>query len=345
MAPFPLIDPMAPAPMALAPPSLDMVEHALLLIGRTHKARPAAAQAAHEELTRWRAMGPAHAQAIETAQGLWDGTDGSGLKESVPMPRSQAQVQQARRRALGVLGLGGLAALLAGGGRWYRAQPVLQVALSTGHAQLLERTLPDGTVLNLAARTAGTVSYFRDRRDIRLDHGEIRFAVAPDASKPFTVTTEWGRVRVLGTTFSVSARDGRMKVAVAQGRVAVWPGGQGGVPVEMEGIPAATLGAGEAVEADARGMGRQTTIPAADIGAWRQGWLVFDNTALPEAVARWNDYLPQPLRLGAAPGLQALRLSGSFPLRNPQAFLNGLPDMLPVRVVRAPGGDHSIELR
>jgi transmembrane sensor len=40
-----------------------------------------------------------------------------------------------------------------------------------------------------------------------------------------------------------------------------------------------------------------------------------------------------------------LRLSGSFPLRQPQAFLTGLPDMLPVRVLRNGAGDVSVELR
>lgn len=320
---------------AAAPsPSRQLVEHALLLIGRMHKAGSEAAHAAGDELARWRDADPAHAAAAETAQALWDGTDGSSLRDSVPLPPSQANIQRTRRRVAGLLGVGGLVAALASGGHWYWQQPVYQLALHTEQAQLVSRTLPDGTQLDLAARTRATVTYYRDRREVRLDAGEVRFAVRRDTDKPFTVGTDWGRVRVLGTTFSVSAREGRMQVAVAEGRVAVWP-------AAVNGPPPMVLSAGEAVQVDAQGLGARGTVQASDVGAWRQGWLVFDNTLLPEAVARWNDYLRQPLRLGDSPSLQTLRLSGSFPLRDPQSFLDGLPDILPVRVVRAPGTENT----
>lgn len=331
--------------MTSAAPSHALIEQALLLVGRTHKAGPEAAQAARDELVRWREGSPAQASAIAVAQQLWDGTDGSALKDSMPLPRSQADTVKARRQALGLLGVGGLAAVLAGGGRWYWQQPIYRLALATGHAQQLDRTLPDRSELSLAARTTSTAVLYRDHREIRLEDGEIRFKVAADVDRPFTVVTQWGQVRVLGTSFTVSARDARMRVAVAEGRVGVWPQRHGGVPVEMSGEPPMVLLAGQAVEVDAQGMGAQTAVQPADVGAWRQGWLVFDNTPLPEALARWNDYLPQALHLGDQPRLKALRLSGSFPLRDPQAFLQGLPDMLPVRVVRAAGVATTIELR
>lgn len=330
----------------IAPPR-RMVEHALLLIGRVHKASPEAASAARRELMDWHATDAVHAAAIEAAQRLWDSTDGSGFKDSVALPRSQADARRARRSFIGnVLGFGGVAAAVGVAGRWYWQQAVYRLALGTNRGQMLNHRLPDGSELDVAALTRGAVSYFRDRREIRLDSGEIRFQVSTDAQRPFTVTTAWGRVQVLGTTFSVSARDGHMRVAVAEGRVAVWPSRGAGLAAEdRTDSPAITLGAGEAIECDAQGLGALMSVRAADVGAWRHGWLVFDNTRLPEAIARWNDYLQQPLSLGTAPGLQALRLSGSFPLRNPQAFLNGLPDILPVRVQRDPGGAVTVLLK
>ncbi|QHJ00449.1 iron dicitrate transport regulator FecR [Xylophilus rhododendri] len=332
--------------MSHATPSRRMVEHALLLIGRSHKARPDIALDAQAQLQHWRSIDEAHAQAFAAAQHLWDSTDGAALQSDLALPRSHAERQAGRRRMIATLGIGGFAAALAvGGGRWYRAQPVFQLALASGQGQLQEHTLPDGTVLNLAARTSGSVALYRDRREIRLNAGEILLQVRPDPDRPFTVATDWGRVRVLGTTFSVSAGRGHMRVAVVEGRVAVWPAQADGRPIEIGAEPAAVLGAGSTIETDARGAGPQRSVDAGQIAAWRQGWLVFDNTRLDEALARWNDYLRQPLRLGSAPGLAALRLSGSFPLRNPQAFLRGLPDMLPVRVVHASNGDISIEAR
>jgi transmembrane sensor len=322
-----------------------MIEHALLLIGRMHKGGPETAGAAQKELAEWRDRSATHAEAVRAAQQLWDATDGSALVNSVPVPRSQAATNPARRRVVGLLGVGGLAALLVAGGGWYWQQPVYTLGLATGHSQMLERTLPDGTQLSLAARTQGAIVYYRDRREVRLVDGEIRFQVTPDAQRPFTVATDWGRVRVLGTTFSVSARDSGMRVAVSEGRVGVWPARGDRTPADLAGEPAAILQGGEAIESDGQRLGPPMAIQPDSVGAWRQGWLVFDNTPLPEALARWNDYLQRPVRLGASAELNLLRLSGSFPLRNPQAFLAGLPDILPVRILQIPGGAATIEMR
>jgi transmembrane sensor len=87
------------------------------------------------------------------------------------------------------------------------------------------------------------------------------------------------------------------------------------------------------------------TLNAADVGAWREGWLVFDHTPLTEVVARWNDYLAQPMVLDDAASLQALRLTGSFKLREPAIFIASLPRSLPVRVQSLPDGRVAIRRR
>ncbi|MFS2056028.1 iron dicitrate transport regulator FecR, partial [Variovorax sp. CT11-76] len=108
----------------------------------------------------------------------------------------------------------------------------------------------------------------------------------------------------------------RMRLAVAEGRVAVWGAGQ-----DEADAPSTVLQAGEAIEADARGLGPRSSVDVGEVADWRQGWLVFRNTRLPEAVARWNDYLRQPLQLADDPALRELRVTGSYRLRDPQAFV------------------------
>ncbi|KQP49120.1 hypothetical protein ASF44_00340 [Pseudorhodoferax sp. Leaf274] len=314
------------------------MEQALLLVGRVHKGDAASADAARARLQQGRAVDQHHAAAIDMAQRLWDATDGSALREAVPRPgRANSQ---ARRRAMLLLGLGGAAFLTAGGARWWWQQPTLALALETGHGQLRNQVLSDGTELGMAARTALSVTYYRDRREVRLVQGEVRFKVAPDAALPFTVHTDLAQVRVLGTVFTVSVRASGLQVAVAEGRVGVWHGAQA-----TDGPPALVLQAGDGVRADRQGLGRRVAVQPDDVGAWRRGWLVFDDTPLSEVVERWNDYLPQRLQLGPQERLHALRLSGSFPLRQPQSFLRGLPDMLPVRLSRGDDGTTVIEAR
>lgn len=324
--------------MAFSEPPRKKVEAALLLVGRMHRADPDSAMAAAQELQRWRAGTAECRAALETAERLWASTDGSFLQSSVPPPQGQDS-RRARRNTLGLLGLGGLAAMLWTGGRWYWQQPVYKLALQTGHAQQRDMRLPDGSEISLAPHTRTRIVMYRDRREVRLEQGQMRFRVAQDIERPFTVTTEWGRVRVLGTVFSVGARGGQMRVEVAEGRVAVWPADHVAEP------PPVSLTAGDAIEADQVGLGTPSRVPTDSVAAWRNGWLVFHNTPLYQVLAQWNDYLARPLLLGSHPRLQQLRLSGSFPLRQPQAFLAGLPDMLPVRIQRNATGDVTVELR
>ncbi|HVR50357.1 MAG TPA: iron dicitrate transport regulator FecR, partial [Pseudorhodoferax sp.] len=107
----------------------------------------------------------------------------------------------------------------------------------------------------------------------------------------------------------------------------------------------AELQAGQRLRVDAQGAGAPGRVAPGDVGAWRQGWLVFDRTPLPEVVARWNDHLAQPLVLADDPALQALRLTGSFPLREPSALRDSLPRVLPVRLERLAEGGYRIVAR
>ncbi|GAA5236378.1 FecR family protein [Verticiella sediminum] len=322
----------APTPR---PPPRRLIEHALSLIGRAQHGEPCEAEAARSELAEWRQANPEHESAFETASRYWSATDASALKGSVPLPLGRPA--RARRRALTALGVAGLAAAMGAGMRWAWLLPIAEYALATGRGQLLGHDLLDGSRIDLAANTTGQVAYYRHRREVRLLAGEMRFDVRPDAGRPFVVVTDWGHVRVLGTVFSVAVRDQRMRVEVAHGRVAVravrWNDARFDAPTGSDMV----LEASEAVEVDGAGFGRLTHVRAQSVGAWRDGWLVFNGTPLPQAIARWNDYLPRPLRLADSAALRDMRLTGSFPARDPSAFLQNLPDILPVRVVRESG--------
>lgn len=266
------------------------------------------------------------------------------MRDTFALPPPETERVRTRRRVLSALAVGGVVFGLAGAVRWVVDLPTQELALGTRTGQVQTVTLSDGTRLDVGARTAVRVAYYRDRREIRLAEGEIRLEVAPDAARPLTVATDWGRVRVLGTVFSVAVRDAQMSVAVAGGRVAVWQRGGPGDEVG-ERPPEAELTAGQRIEADAVRLGEIGEVRPADVGAWRQGWLVFDGVTLADAVARWNDYLATRLVLDDDPALSSLRVTGSYRVRDPGAFIKSLPAILPVRVAKGPDGAVHIEAR
>lgn len=319
--------------MGRALPTRRDLEHALLLIVRQHGGSDATAAAASAELERWRQADPAHERAYRAAWRSWEASEAAGLREEVALPAHHPEKR--RRQALAGLAVAALLFVLGGAGRWYWQLPLHEEVLATGRGQMRTVRLPDGSELDLDARTRATVAYYRDRREVRLEGGEIRCRVQADSGRPFTVFTDWGRARVLGTVFSVAARYGRMRVAVAEGRV--------GVAGNEPAAAAIELVAGQTVQADAGGPGPVGAIRPGDVAAWREGWLVFDDTPLGEAVARWNEYRPAPLTLADDPSLRHLRLTGSFALRDADAFVASLPHILPVAVARH--GEGRLEIR
>jgi transmembrane sensor len=320
-----------------------LFEHALLLLARQHGGDARVSAQARQAFELWRKADAAHEAAAQAALRGWAATEAGALRERIALPVAQdAAAVRARRRTLSALGVVGVSTLLGGAGRWLWLQPVEQLALQTAGGQTMMRTLADGSRLDLAPHTRARASVHRDRREVWLAAGEIRFDVRSDG-RPFTVVTDWGHVRVLGTVFTVAVRARRMDVAVAEGRVAVWADRRGHGPVT--GAPDAELQAGQRLRVDERGVGATATILPSDVAAWRQGWLVFNRTPLVEAVAQWNDYLASPLVLADDVAARGLILTGSFPLRDPAAFVASLPEVLPVRVERSTDGARHIVSR
>ena len=321
-----------------------LFEHALLLIARQHGGDPAQAEACRQAQAQWRQADPGHEAAFRAAQQAWQATEAGALRDTLALPPARNGTQTTtRRRLMTVLGLAGLGLATGGLGHWYRAQPLQQLSLRTGHGQLGSSRLADGSQLALAASTEARALYYRDRREVLLTQGEIRFDVRPDPARPFIVATDWGRVQVFGTVFSVAVRQTGMQVAVASGRVGVWRRNSAGelrasLPPDIE------LTAGDSADVDHAGL-RSGQVSPDDVGAWHRGWLVFDAQPLSVAVERWNDYLDTPLVLERNAALAGLRLTGSFPLSSPAAFLDALPRILPVQVVRPPDGPIRIQAR
>lgn len=80
--------------------------------------------------------------------------------------------------------------------------------------------LPDGTPVTLNA--GSTLDYpvpFTDRY-VKLE-GEAYFEVKPDKHHPFRVQTRDVETTVLGTSFNVNTRDGKIQVALVEGKVGV----------------------------------------------------------------------------------------------------------------------------
>lgn len=316
-----------------------LVQQALTLIARMHGGDHDQAAAAEAALVAWRRGSPAREAAFREADARWRSVGGvaAKLRQTLaePLARSTTPGQRARRIAGSGAALG-LLLLAAAAIHTYLTQPIFEADYQTSTAQLRHADLPDGSGLDLDARTRLRVRYFPDRRTVDLESGEARFDVTREPGRPFIVTTRAGTVHVLGTAVTVAERGGTLTVSVERGVVTVSPLTGGAAPIRLE--------AGHRVIVVAGRPGPVERIALERIGAWRSGWLVFDDTPLEEALRSINAYSPRPITLGdARAGRQ--RVTGSFRAAAPAAILDALPRILPVEVQATAGGGMEIVSR
>lgn len=307
-----------------------LVEKALRLIARAAIDTPEAAARAEAELARWQARSPRNAAAGDEARTRWQmlGSIAPDLRERFGTPEAGGP-RPRRRQLLALLLTGGAAGLLGGGAWWYRQHETLfaQDYRNDAHDTLLAE-LPDGpdgmlgSRIQLAPGTRLRASLGRGERRVELAGGEAYFAVARDAARPFRVRTRVGDIEVLGTAFNVSDRGGAVDIAVAHGHVRFIPGAEGS---------AVALRGGQALAVRDGRVAAVRAVPAEQVAAWRDGWLIFDDVRLDDAVPTINAYRQRPIVLADA-RVGALRLTGRFRARDPRGLIQALPAILPLRV-------------
>ncbi|WP_285411405.1 FecR domain-containing protein [Variovorax sp. efr-133-TYG-130] len=347
--------------MAIGAPRERLIERALALIVEGEIAPGEAAQRARAAMNQWRSKSPEHAAALLEARHRWDALGGMAGElrahfddPAAGMAAAAAQSGRRSQRRKILLSIAGLlgGGLVAGRGvQWYWQQPVFQAAYSTRTAQMLKVTLADGggnaagSQLDIAPQSAIDVTLYRQRRIVDMSRGEVRFEVAHDTQRPFLVRTRAAVIEVVGTVFTVRDRGGPVTVGVEQGHVRVQVHARQGDGASSRNAPQAIdLRGGELVEVQ---DGHADAVRQADIramSAWRDGWLVFDNTPLGEALAVVNSYRASPI-VSASERIDALRLSGRFRANDSAALVAVLPTILPVTAVSRAGGGVELQPR
>jgi len=195
-------------------------------------------------------------------------------------------------------------------------------------------TLDDGSRLELNAGSVATVALTDDSRHVRLSGGEGFFQVTPDPARPFHVETPAGSVRVTGTQFNVRAETDFFEVTVLEGSVQARPGGAGGVRSLKAGDRLRTADGNLAFE-------HLSSKALADTLAWRTGHIVFNDTPLRDALARFARHHGRNLSVSS--GAADLRVGGVHSIDDLDGFLATIEEMLPVRVTRGLDGAVHVE--
>jgi transmembrane sensor len=224
---------------------------------------------------------------------------------------------------------------------WQHAAPVQSDNVATPVARRQSLTLADGTRIDLNAQTSVQIELTGSRRHVLLASGEAFFTVHKDPSRPFTVETPAGSVRVTGTRFNVRAEtNSTLEVTVAEGSVQAHPAALGGLPSAPR-----SLTAGDQLSAGPGGVEVRRLSAAAldDTLAWRQGQVVFNGVPLRDALARFARYHGRGITV--APDAADKRVGGRYSLDDLDGFLGFIEEELAVRVTRELNGTVQVSAR
>ena len=327
------------------------------------------------EFERWMTEDPDHARAYAEAELLWKALGeleydetlrASAVKEkcSYPLARPLRPFGRPPHWRLGVAGpFAGIAAVIAASVAagfmvfsYYDApstEKMTEVVATatvheTGRGVIEKIALADGTTIILGAKSRIEVALSDARRDVRLAAGAAFFDVARDPARPFIVRSDNARVEVTGTAFDLQRKGGALHVAVEEGEVNV----SHPVAVGRSADPEASLGrlvstialtAGEGIVASREdGLGKSFDVRRADIGAWREGQLVFFRATLAEIADDANRYAETPIVVDDQ--VRDLRMTLTVEAGDTSGLLAMLERAAPVRVV-ARKGVQSVEPR
>ncbi|MCS4246546.1 FecR domain-containing protein [Pseudomonas sp. BIGb0164] len=290
--------------------------------------RNEAGRADRKAFAAWQAE-PAHARAYAEFEQLWaDLAQLQQLNKPVALPKRKPSVWRPALAVAAAL----VCAVMASAIDAPRALYHSQVAAHAKGMRTLN--LPDGSTLYVNANTRVRIDFTAHQRIVHLDKGQVYIEVAADKERPLYVQAGEANVRVVGTGFDVRRSQQQLVVSVAHGQVAFEPDPKS---------PVSLLGAQQrATYSYAKGTLQQQSLNAEEVADWRSGHLTFRNRELASLIDELSLYRPQaPLQVSRA--VAQLKVSGNLDVNDPDALLNALPALLPVKTVPSADGIVRIE--
>lgn len=283
----------------------------------------------NHEFSTWLAQNPAHRQAYQEVEMLWQDSDFNQALATASQKQTAIPPQVSLSRRVGYrnnrpwLGLSAAASIVL---FILSFDPLTRLQADyitpVGVSQAI--TLSDGTQVTLNTDSALAVAYTEGERRVRLLKGEAYFDVRHLESQPFIVDSGDTETQDIGTRFIVRATAEANNISVLEGLVKV---------SRLGGQQNALLHPGEVIHPTEAGLGKITQHGGKNSG-WLQGRLSFQDTPLGQVVAELDRYIPG-LVVILGNDLKTYRINARFNINQPRQALATLAYTLPVSITQA----------
>ncbi len=190
-----------------------------------------------------------------------------------------------------------------------------------------QRTLEDGTVLEINRGAVLETVFTPEERRVRLLSGEANFDVAKDPSRPFVVDVGDVDIRAIGTAFNVRYTAELVDVIVTEGKVEVTASNIADQPADSvkEEPPVLEVGQRAIVTLDEKEprmeVSSLTEAEQNEALLWQPRLLDFEEAALEQIVATFNRYNRSIELVLDDSSLKPLKLSSVFWSDNVEGFV------------------------
>lgn len=279
----------------------------------------------------WRAADPARDaewRDVVRTMGLLKAIPDEALP--IPVPTMRTYWKKRWKRRLPKIGMGVLASTAIAGIMVLIGPDMVlrwQADYLTGRQETRILELADGSQATLAPESAVALDFLDGHRHVRLLKGEALFTVHHDTEHPFSVLAGHLTITDVGTVFDVRLESRHeATVGVREGRVSVQENSLRAPPVILD--------AGE--QAQLRDHHLYTsTIEPGEVGLWSRGLLVAHDQPVAEVAAALQHYIPHGKLFVYGEKLRAERVTGTYPLTEPEKAFETLAEGQKARVFHA----------
>lgn len=293
--------------------------------------------AERQAFTQWLAQSPQHAEAFEQLREIWSLSaqldslpERSRWAEAEGLPlKAQHRPRPSKKRWGWAAALCFLTLPTMGYAGWLMGWVPTEYEYHRADDQPRQVQLPDGTWVELNLYSQLRFLRYRDRRSLSVE-GEGYFRIQAEPASPVVLQVGAAQVRTLGAELNLWQGSERVAVSVLEGSVQIdlktqYQPYHLSAPMQLsyqEGQKSPVLDRPQL----------ETVL------AWRQGKLVLDDLPLAEALVRMNRYLKESVQFEPA-ALTGLRLGGVYDTQHIPAFVQKLPQVLPVQLSQTTQGE------
>jgi transmembrane sensor len=281
--------------------------------------------AGRDAFAHWLQVSAEHVRAYLRISAVWQGAD--LLRHAVPAAIPSARARQWGSRDWRVAACVVLGLVVAAATWWRVSQPQ---SYATAAAERRSILLPDGSSVELNAKSTIKIVFSAAERGVVLTEGQALFSVAKNTQRPFVVRLDDLRIRAVGTQFDVYRQTAEATVTVVEGQVEVIND-----PTAAGNSPTLVVSAGEQAKLGPKSprIAYKTNVAAAT--SWTQGTLTFDSTPLEQVIEEYNRTGSRRLVIQDQKLLE-YHISGVFPAADPWSVIKLLQQRFAIVVEETP---------